>query len=217
MTAQLLGTLATGEMSEHLRANIFQDDDGRVYFTACAAIDADGANGQHGRPAAYMADDSGTDALAAAGLAIDASGRVVCAHALAKDIVILGADGQPKVFETGMIASKTWYRHRDNDPRDPTAYVDAETVSYAVVPPLIVQRTQGVVRGCRARISWRGKSVEAVVADLGPHGKLGELSVAAARALNMPSSPRNGGVGKPEVLYELWPGLPAPGFELQPA
>jgi hypothetical protein len=33
----------------------------------------------------------------------------------------------------------------------------------------------------------------------------------------MPSTPRNGGVEKAEVQYELWPGIAARGFILQPA
>jgi hypothetical protein len=103
------------------------------------------------------------------------------------------------------------------DEEDPEAYVDAETVPYVVVPPMIVRGTVGIVRGCRARVSYRGKQVDCVVADLGPANKIGELSIAAARALGLPSSPRHGGTEEPEVLYELWPGQAAPGFELIPA
>ena len=111
----------------------------------------------------------------------------------------------------------TWYRHPGKLASDPAAYVDAETVPYIVVPPLVIQQTAGVVRGCKARASYKGKSVDCVVADRGPSGKVGELSIAAARALDMPSSPRNGGTEKPEVLYELWPGVAAAGYVLRPA
>src|SRR5215204_5985789 len=117
----------------------------------------------------------------------------------------------------GMIASKTWYRHPAKLMGDPAAYVDAETVPYIVVPPLIIQKTTGVVRGCKARITWKGKTVDCVVADRGPANKIGELSIAAARAVGMPSSPRSGGTEKPEILYELFPGVAAPGYLLQPA
>jgi hypothetical protein len=90
-------------------------------------------------------------------------------------------------------------------------------VPYIVVPLLIVQRTAGVVRGCKARVTYRGRSVDAVVADCDPSSKVGQLSIAAAWSLGIPECPRSGGIGEPEVLYELWPGIAAPGFQLQPA
>jgi len=195
---------------------IVEDPDGRVHFRADADIDADGANGQNGAKAAYRSDDTGSELLANGGMGIVA-GKVVCLHAWARDVVILGADNQPKVFSDGVIASKTWYRDRSKPMDDRSAYIDAETVPYIVVPALIVQRTAGVVRGCKARVTWQGRSVDCVVADRGPATKIGELSIAAARAIGMPSSPRNGGVTGAEVSYELWPGVPALGFELQPA
>jgi hypothetical protein len=210
--AKQLGTID----GEGFACAVFQAADGRVFFTADADIDADGANGQNGASAAYRSDDSGSEALANGGMRLEA-GKVVCAQPLARDVVILDADNQPKVFANGIVASKTWYRDRSKAPADPAAYVDAETVPYIVVPPLVVQATAGVVRGCKARVTWQGKSVDCVVADRGPTTKIGELSIAAARALGMPSSPRAGGVDAAEVLYELWPGTAAPGFMLQPA
>lgn len=209
---RILGTI----QGEGFTCDVHEDDDGRVHFIADADIDADGANGQGGGPAAYRTDDSGTEALANGGMKI-VGGKVVCAHAWARSIVILDTDNEPKVFPGGVIASMTWYRHRGVPASDPTAYVDSETVPYIVVPPLIVQKTAGVVRGCRARVRFNGKTVDCVVADRGPAAKIGELSIAAARALGIPSSPRNGGLSEPDVAYELWPGQAAPGFELQPA
>lgn len=207
----IIGTI----VAEGYSCVISEDAAKRVFFQADADIDADGANGQNGGPAAYRKDDSGTEALANGGMKIS-DGKVVCAHAWARSIVILDDNNQPKVFADGIIASKTWYRHRHLSISDPAAYVDAETVPYIVVPPLIVQKTAGIVRGCRARVSFQGRTVEAVVADVGPKSKIGELSIAAARALGIPESPRSGGRTQPDVLYELWPGIAAPGFELQP-
>lgn len=100
---------------------------------------------------------------------------------------------------------------------DPAAYVDSETIPYIVVPPLIVQKTKDVGRGCRARVTFKGRSVDCVVADRSPIAKIGELSIAAARAVGLPSSPRSGGTTRAEFLYELWPDSAAPGFVLQPA
>jgi hypothetical protein len=196
---------------------IYQEDDGRVHFTADADIDADGANGQGGGPAAYKTDNSGTEALANGGMRIRGDGKVICAHSWARDIVILGDDNEPRVFPGGLIASTTWYRHRDKAINDPSAYVDSETVPYIVVPPLIIQKTVGVVRGCKARVTYAGKSVDCVVADKGPPNKIGELSIAAARAIGIPESPRHGGRENSDVVYELWPGVAALGFELQPS
>ena len=202
--------------NEGYSCTITEDDDGRVHFLADADIDADGANGQNGGPAAYKVDNSGTELLANGGMKI-LQGKVVCAHSWARDIVILDSDNEPKVFPGGIIASITWYRHPGKLQSDPTAYVDAETVPYVVVPPLIIQKTAGIVRGCKARVTWHGRSVDCVVADRGPSRKIGELSIAAARALGLPSSPRSGGIEQPEVQYELWPGVAAPGYVLQAA
>lgn len=213
LTTRTLGTID----GEGFTCTILEDSDGRVHYTADADIDADGANGQARGPAAYRADDSGTEALANGGMRIDASGRVVCAQPWARDVVLLGPDNEPRVFADGVIASTTWYRHPGKAADDPAAYVDAETVPYIVVPPLIVQRTAGIVRGCKARVTWRGRSVDCVVADRGPANKVGEISIAAARCVGLPSSPRTGGTAAVEVEYELWPGVPAPGFTLQKA
>jgi hypothetical protein len=209
---ELLGVI-TGEGYE---CKIWQDATERVYFMADADIDADGANGQHGGAVAYRDDDKGMDLLANAGMR-RINGKVVCLHDWARDMVILDTDNEPRVFPGGVIASMTWYRYPGMAADNPAAYVDSVTEPYIVVPPLIVQKTKGVVRGCLARVTWQGKSVDCVVADRGPRNLVGELSIAAAMMLGVPASPRNGGLAKPQILYELWPGIPAPGYELQPA
>ncbi|MGI0016640.1 MAG: hypothetical protein ACREBU_24720 [Nitrososphaera sp.] len=189
-----LGTIR----NEGFSCTITEEEDGRVHFFADADIDADGANGQNGAPAAYKEDDSGTELLANGGMKI-IQGKVVCARSWARDIVILDDDNEPKVFPGGITASITWYRHPGKLPNDPAAYVDAETIPYIVVAPLVIQKTAGIVRGCKAQVTWRGKSVACVAADKGPANKIGEVSIAAARALALPSSPRHGGTEKPEV------------------
>lgn len=195
---------------------IREDEDGRVHFTADADIDADGANGQNGSLVAYNNTDTGSDYLANAGMAIK-NGRVVCDKSWARKIVILGDDNEPKLFPGGLIASKTAYKHQGRNPRSPDAYVDSETVPYLVVPPVVINETKGVVLGCRGLIHFGGRSIECVVADVGPKKLVGEMSIAAARALGIPPSPRNGGRKVPDVGYELWPGQVAPGYRLQPS
>jgi len=46
----------------------------------------------------------------------------------------------------------TWYRDPGTLTSDPGAYVDAETVAYIVVPPVVVRQARGIVRGCKAKI-----------------------------------------------------------------
>ncbi len=187
--------------------NVYQDDANRVYYTSHANIDADGANGQHGGQAAYMVGNAGSEDLANGGMGMK-NGNVVGVTDWYDDIVILDGHGQPKVFPGGIIASKTAYRFRDMSASVPADYVDAETVPYVVVSPRVRNLAKGVVLGCQARVTnlKSGKSVQAVVADIGPRNKLGELSIAAARAIGLPHSPRVGGTEDRIIKYELFPG-----------
>lgn len=101
--------------------------------------------------------------------------------------------------------------------------IDAEAVPYIVVPPLIRNGVPGVVMGCAARVTHTHtrKSCLAVVADVGPHAKLGELSCEAARRIGLDGNPNHGGTDDPVVLYEIWPGQAAVvdgvTYHLQPA
>lgn len=197
-------------LGEGFTCEVREFDDGRVEFIADADIDADGANGQHGAKAAYKTDDSGSEALANGGMKIR-GGKVAGGSEWYRDIVITDKYGNPRVFPGGIIASRTAYKFPDKGNDDPTAYVDSETVPYIVVPPQIIQRTKGAVLGCKAQVTHlkNGRLVEAVVADVGPRSKVGELSIEAARVLGIPSSPRRGGEDRPVLKYELWPGVPA--------
>ena len=89
--------------------------------------------------------------------------------------------------------------------------INADTVPYVVVPPVIARLVKGVVLGCRALIknTLNGKSCIAVVADIGPEKKLGEISTEAERRLGLPASPVSGGTSAHIVEYTLWPGVPA--------
>jgi hypothetical protein len=48
-----------------------------------------------------------------------------------------------------------------------------------------------------------------MVGDVGPSKKIGEISIAAARAVHMPASPRSGGEDNKIVKYEIFPGRKA--------
>lgn len=86
--------------------------------------------------------------------------------------------------------------------------LDATKEAYIVVPPAILETVSGIVLGCQAEVAYGTKSVRSVVADIGPSAKLGEISIACAEALGIPSSPTSGGVSS-GVSYKLWPGVPA--------
>lgn len=188
-----------------------QEDDLCVHCFADMDVDADGANGQNGGVAAYREDDKGSELLANGGMKRNEHGHVVFAASWGKDIVLLDPNGNPLVLHTGVIPSLTAYRDPAKFKNDPSAYVDAETVPYIVVPPEVRSRAKGVVLGCKAKLTntRTGQSVDAVVADIGPRNKAGEASIAAARAIGIASSPRTGGVESPIIRYELFPGTPA--------
>lgn len=89
--------------------------------------------------------------------------------------------------------------------------IDAETVPFIVVPPLILKGVPGVVLGCKARVTHTVKrtQVDCVVADIGPMFKVGEVSVAAAKLLGINPHPIKGGEDAYVCSYELWPDVPA--------
>src|SRR5438477_3861858 len=167
---------------------VIQDDDGRVHWQGGAAVDADGSNGQNGNPFAYRKDDKGLDALANAGYP-NRSWRDV-----------LAADpqtGKPKDDGNGNWYSKTTYEWKGRPVE--TRYVDSTTVPYVVVNPHVRMKAKGVVIGCKARVTYKSgkkkaKKIDAVVADVSGGADIGELSIAAAEELGIPSSPRHGGV-----------------------
>lgn len=189
-------------------ATVFREDGGRVFGLADFDIDADGANSQFGKRAAYMVGNLGSEDLANGGMKFENS-RVLGKEPWFKDIVILGHDGQPAVFFDRVIASKTAYHFQGVALDDPKAYVDSETIPYIVVQKDIITKTNGAVLGCRARCTMvhSGVAVDCIVADVGPRSKIGEGSIELARRLGIPSSPRSGGIDYPGVLFELWPGV----------
>jgi hypothetical protein len=99
------------------------------------------------------------------------------------------------VHEGGIIHSRTSYRFSAEHPSEAGQYVDSEYFPYVVVPPVIVRRTRGIIMGCRAVVedTRTGRTVEAVVADLGPAAKIGEGSIALCRELGIAADPRTGG------------------------
>lgn len=176
---------------------VVQDSDGRVHWQSGAAVDADGANGQNGNRFAYRKDDTGLDANANAGWP-DRGWR---------NVLIDNGSGHPTDDGNGNWYSSTTYAWKDRPLV--TRYVDSTTVPYIVINPNVRTKAHGIVIGCKARASYKGTIVDAVVADVSGAGDIGELSIAAAKALKFKnSSPRNGGVDS-GVSFEFWPDQPA--------
>ena len=88
--------------------------------------------------------------------------------------------------------------------------VNGDIIPFVVVPPQIVNCTTEIVLGCVATMEYKDKLVGCVVADTGPRSKIGEASPAALRALGLPALHNgNGGLDEQDILYRIWPGVPA--------
>lgn len=195
---------------------IIEQDDGSVTFSAGATIDGDGASGQFGGPPCYAPASYGgqtLDILANAGSPGDWYG------------VVTGNSGTPIIQGQndpcpGAYVSATSLRLLDGNGKflpasSPFAYVDSWTVPFIVVPPMIIGGVAGIVMGCRCVVTntANGQSVEGVVADGGPEDHLGEISVACAKAIGVPTGtthPANGGgANSPQIQYQLFPSVAA--------
>ncbi|MFV8753621.1 hypothetical protein ACNOYE_23960 [Nannocystaceae bacterium ST9] len=167
--------------------------DQSVMFRAGMAIDADGS------PHAYHPDDTGLDFLANAGepgnwwaLVVDGEGV---------PIVQTAADPAP-----GYHVSMTALEDRTRATTDPRRYVDAETIAFVVLPPAL-KKWSGAKLGDLALVvdPESGKRSLAMFADLGPRDRLGEGSIALAKALGIPDDPRRGGTTR-ALVWLVWPG-----------
>lgn len=89
--------------------------------------------------------------------------------------------------------------------------LDATVDRFIVIPPQLIQDVPGIVLGCLAFVlntktklwTW------AVVGDVGPHVKIGEMAIATAQAIGIPSNPTTGGLSDHCVQYLIWPGVAA--------
>lgn len=170
--------------------------DGVLRWSSGLAIDADGA------PRAYAPSESGLsvlDHLANAGHPGNWWGLATDTGSRDGRPVIQGA-GDPA---PGYYVSTTALVDRAYPPASQRRYVDSSTVPYLAIPPEL--RVAGVKLGDVARVSYRDQWCEAIVADIGPRGKVGEGSIALANALGINGSPKHGGVGR-GVDVVLWVG-----------
>lgn len=89
--------------------------------------------------------------------------------------------------------------------------LNADLVPYIVLPPGVINAVKGIVLGCLAHVKNKltGQWTLAVVADIGPRKKLGEISVACAKAIGINPSPTRGGEERHVIEYTFFPGVPA--------
>lgn len=163
------------------------------FFESGMTIDADGA------PNAYHPDNLGLDDLANAG----APGRW---EGLAKD-----ADGEPFIQGPddpfpGYYVSATALADHLKAVNDPTRYVDASRIPFVVLPGGMA-REIGARPGDFAIVfnHRNGKGSYAIFADVGPHDRIGEGSVALAENLGIRSDARNGGT-RGGIFFLVFPG-----------
>ena len=158
------------------------------------AIDADGS------PHAYRQGGGGLDSI------MDAHADV---HDPASKWVgvVTKPDGSPVVqgagdSAPGFLVSPTALRDHSKAATDPRAYVNSEEVPYISTPPELEQL--GVRLGDLALVSHGDCESAAIVADVGPHRKIGEGSIALARALGIDGNARHGGTDH-GVSFLVWP------------
>lgn len=92
-------------------------------------------------------------------------------------------------------------------------YLNADLDRYIVVPPQVRDAVAPAVIGCGGYVEYNGKRTNVVVGDIGPRKKIGEVSVATAKALGIPWSPTTGGTSSKTVRYVIFPGnIAAPAY-----
>lgn len=87
--------------------------------------------------------------------------------------------------------------------------LNSDEEDFIVLPPPCIKGVRGIVLGCQAWVTYKGKRFSAVVGDIGPTRKVGEGSYHLAKLLGMNPSPINGGEDFAKVFYEWEPGTPA--------
>lgn len=82
---------------------------------------------------------------------------------------------------------------------------------FIVVPPIVCEKTEGLVLGSLALVQNLSKDLMcfAVVGDIGPHRKIGEASPYCAKQLGIDPSPTKGGTREKIIRYTIFVGVPA--------
>jgi hypothetical protein len=169
------------------------------FYKAGMTIDADGASkAYHPRNIGLDHNDNGKD-----------KGRW---------IAIVLVNGRPHVQgpndpAPGYYVSTSSLQDKTKAITDPRRYVDSETIPYIALPPKVMNIDGQCARDDKACLgdiavvmnSRNEKLSYAIVADQGPRTRIGEGSIALAKALGINSSPRTGGMDR-GILYLVFAG-----------
>lgn len=133
--------------------------------------------------------------------------------------VTLGDDGKVRYKAKAAIdGDGVGSPHGDPDYQNATTLkhnggsLNADVDQYIAIPPQIIAGVgRPIVLGSQATVTntRNGKSCKAVVGDIGPHRKVGEISIACAAKLGIDPSPTRGGEDRHVVEYVIEPGVPA--------
>lgn len=161
------------------------------------AIDADGS------PHAYNPTDTGLDYLANAGHPGSWWGIVTdTGKSDGKPVIQVSSDPAPGGYVSSTSLADSHYSRIQQ-----RRYVDSETIPFIVLPSAVIRAT-GIYLGDLVLVTHTGTGVRcfAVFADGGPAGKIGEGSIALAKALGVASSPKYGGTSSRVLAYLGFPG-----------
>lgn len=176
--------------------------DGQVIsFTSGMTINSDGS------PRCYGPNNSGIDYTANGGHPGN-WWAVVTHNGKSNGTPVVQSGAAPQQPIKGLYISTTAYLNKGYGQKDVRRYVDSEKIPYVVTPPQLISLVAPVVMGAAVRVTYKGKSVNALVGDIGPKSHIGEASMACAKALGIKNDPKKGGVSD-GVTYEIWPGVPA--------
>lgn len=177
---------------------VFETRDGcAVYCTTGMKVDADGAYRAYKiRNLGLDFDDNGKDPSRPGGRWVG---------------VVTNAAGEPIPQQAhqpapGYLISTTALQDQMRAVTDPLRYVDAESVPYIVLPGGHLGRASLGDYALVVNTETR-KTVPAIAADSGAKNKIGEASMAGARALlgEAASNPRSGGTERPIIRYIVFP------------
>lgn len=172
-----------------------------MMFTAGAMVNADGS------PRAYAPKNKGLDYTANAG----SPGNWWGVATNNEGVPYVQNGNAPKQPVKGFYVSTTALSRSKYAESDVRRWIDSETVPHVTLPPQVIASVPPIFLGCRCLLMnlKTGLEVEAVLADIGPKNKIGEISIAAAKALDINSDPKKGGTSEKIVKYMIFPGVPA--------
>lgn len=181
---------------------IRKDENGIITFRTKASVCADGA------ARAYAPRGQGLhplDDLDNAGKPGNYYGIVTIPERTGRPVIQGPDDPYPGYFVSPTALQREGYKVTD-----PRRYYDAETVPFVVVPggtkatPRYADWGLHLGEDAIVTHSRTGKTVRAIVAEVGPGNRIGEVSIAVARALGIPDSAINGGEDSAIIDYTIY-------------